>query len=144
MVLKLAYHEVIIPLITDLKAEFIEWLIDPSRLGTQSDWAKAHGVSAALLSQWKKDPGFKAELDKRLGQMNVDSLRIQKVVEAMWDKAAGGDVKAAELYLRYIEKLQPSRPVLDDDTDVTKLSDEELLAALQSASEVLTKRGNNA
>lgn len=127
------------PRVTDIRAEFIEWLIDPSRLGSQVDFAAAHGVTPQTLSNWKKDPTFKSELDRRLGQMNVDSLRIQKVVDAMWDKAAQGDVKAAELYLRYIEKISPTRPVLDEGTDVTKLSDEELLAALQSASEILRK-----
>lgn len=124
-------------MVTDLKAEFIEWLVDPARLGSQVDFAAAHGVTPQTLSNWKKDPSFRAELDRRLGQMNVDSLRIQKVVDAMWDKASQGDVKAAELYLRYIEKIQPNRPVLDDDVDVKKLSDEELLEALQSASEIL-------
>lgn len=123
--------------VADLRQEFMEWLIDPGRIGTQVDFAKTHGVSAQTLTNWKRDPSFRAELDRRLGQMNVDSLRIQKVVDAMWDKASQGDVKAAELYLRYIEKIQPNRPVLDDDVDVKKLSDEELLEALQSASEIL-------
>lgn len=124
-------------MVTDLKAEFIEWLIDPGRVGNQVEWAKAHNVSEQTLSNWKKNPDFKAELTTRLGQINVDAMRIQAVVDAMWDRAKTGDVKAAELYLRYIEKLQPSRPVLEDDTDVTNLSDQELLAALQSASQVL-------
>lgn len=127
-------------MVHDIKAEFIEWLIDPGRVGTQVEFAQKHGVTPQTLTNWKRDPAFKAELDKRLGQLNVDSLRIQKVVDAMWDKAAQGDVKAAELYLRYIEKIQPSRPVLDDDTDVTKLSDEELLDALKAASDILKGR----
>lgn len=131
--------ERVYPVVTDLRAEFIEWLIDPGHMGTQEEWAKAHGVAPATVSGWKKNPEFKANLNRRLAEMNVDSLRIQAVVNAMWDRAATGDVKAAELYLRYIEKLQPSRPVLEDDTDVTKLSDEELLAALQSATQVLRR-----
>jgi DNA-binding transcriptional regulator YdaS (Cro superfamily) len=133
-------HKRIIPMVTDLKAEFIEWLIDPGHVGTQEAWAKSHGISPATLSQWKKHPEFKAALNRRLGEINVDALRIQAVVNAMWDKAQQGDVKAAELYLRYIEKLQPSRPVLEDDTDVSKLSDEELLAALQTATQVLGRK----
>lgn len=126
-------------MVTDLKAEFIQWLVDPGRVGTQAEWAQAHGITPRTLNNWKKDPAFKAEMDRTLAQFNVDSLRIQKVVDAMWDKASQGDVKAAELYLRYIEKIQPSRPVLEDDTDVSKLSDQELLAALQSATEILRK-----
>jgi len=114
-----------------------EWLLDPGRVGTQQEWADSHGVTVRTLANWKKHPGFKSELDRKLGQLNVDSLRIQKVVDAMWDKAAQGDVKAAELYLRYIEKIQPTKPVLDDDTDVTKLSDAELLEALKAATQVL-------
>jgi len=123
--------------IVSLRDEFIEWLIDPARVGTQEEWAKTHGTYASTLSKWKKDPNFKAALDKRLGQLNIDSLRIQKVVDAMWDKASQGDVKAAELYLRYIEKIQPTKPVLDDDTDVTRMSDAELLEALREATNIL-------
>lgn len=124
-------------MVTDLKAEFIEWLIDPTHLGTQVEWARAHGITPQTLSNWKKDPEFKASLNRRLAEMNVDSLRIQEVIEAMWDRARQGDTKAAELYLRYVERLQPSRPVLEDETDVSKMSDEELLIALQSATKVL-------
>lgn len=125
--------------LTDLKEEFMLWLLDPARMGSYKEWAEAHGCNENTLRNWRKDPAFKSELDRRLMQMNVDSIRIQKVVDAMWDKAAQGDVKAAELYLRYIEKLQPSRPVLEDDTDVSKLSDEELLAALQMATQTLRR-----
>lgn len=121
----------------DLQDEFMTWLIDPGRVGTQAEWARSHGVTEATLSNWKRSPDFKRELERKLAEINVNPIRIQKVVDAMWDKAAQGDTKAAELYLRYIEKLQPQRPVLEDDTDVSKLSDQELLNLLTSAANTL-------
>ena len=49
-----------------------------------------------------------------------------------------GDVKAASLYLQYIEKFTPKRRlVLDDDREVSGLSDSELHAELESLMEGL-------
>ena len=63
--------------------------------------------------------------------MNVHPERTQGVVDALHRAAVDGDVKAASLYLQYIEKFTPKRRlVVDDDRLVSGLSDAELSAEL--------------
>jgi hypothetical protein len=55
------------------------------------------------------------------------------VIDALFVAAAGGDVKAASLYLQYIEKFTPRRRVIvDDERDAAGLSDVELADELES------------
>ena len=47
-----------------LLAEFIAWFADPSREGTVAAWAEAHGVTVPTVSGWRRDPRFKAALER--------------------------------------------------------------------------------
>ena len=50
----------------------------------------------------------------------------------MYRQASQGDVKAAALYLQYIDKFTPKRRVMvDDQRDASGLSDIELAAELE-------------
>lgn len=115
-------------------ALFLDWLLDgegrvPS---TQKDWAELNGVAASTVRKWKRDPRFVREWDRRATDLNVHPERTQSVVESLWRAAAGGDVKAASLYLQYVEKFTPKRHVVvEDDRLVSGLSDEELAAELE-------------
>ena len=74
-----------------------------------------------------------SEWDRRAAELNVHPERTQGVVDALHAAAIQGDVKAASLYLQYIEKFTPKRRlVLDDDREVSGLSDSELHAELES------------
>lgn len=119
----------------DRQRMFLEWLVDPERKGSQRAFAEALGVAEGRLRVWKKDPRFRAELDARLLELNVDQYRIQRVVEAMWKCAVEErDTKAASIYLQYVGRFVPTQRVIQDQT-VAALSDAELdaeLAALVS------------
>ena len=55
------------------------------------------------------------------------------MIDSLWQRASDGDVKAASLYLQYIDKFTPKRRVVvDDDRDAAGLSDEELASALEA------------
>ena len=70
--------------------------------------------------------------------MNVHPERTQSVVDALYRQAAQGDVKAATLYLQYIDKFTPKRRVLvEDERDASGLSDDELAAELEELIEEL-------
>ena len=59
--------------------------------------------------------------------------------DSRFQQAAACDVKAASLYLQYIDKFTPKRKmVLDDERDVAAFSDEELASALEA--EVISLR----
>lgn len=114
-------------------AAFIDWQVDPapkSVKGSQAQWCKTHGVQESSVRRWKRDPRFKDALQSRLDELNISPDRIQEVVDAMFQQATEGNTKAAELYLRFVERLQPPRVVVEK--AAAELSDEELAAALES------------
>jgi ribosome-binding protein aMBF1 (putative translation factor) len=122
--------------LTETQLAFLEWLVDPAPAspqgkGSQNDLAVKLGVSRACLSKWKSDIFFKEAWEKRLAELNVSPDRIQKVVEAMYRNAIGGDVKSANLYLQYVDRFTPTKRTVVEDRSTQDLSDEELAAALE-------------
>lgn len=109
-----------------LQLEFVEWLVDPDpKKGSQAEWGRRNGVSPQALSTWKKNRIFRGQLEKRLAELNVSPDRLQQIVETLHRQAVAGDTRSAELYMRYVEKLQPTRVVVVDRA-VSELSDAEL------------------
>jgi len=119
----------------------LEWLLlGPERQPKyQQDFAAEHGLHADSLRRIKRDPRFIKEWDRRASELNINPERVQSVIDALWAAAAGGDVKAASLYLQYIDKFTPRKKmILDDDRDVAGYSNEELAEALEA--EVISLR----
>ena len=112
--------------------EFLDWLLSEVREpGTQKEWCEERGLNDRTVRRWKVDSRFVREWDRRAAELNVHPERTQSVVDALYKSAAQGDVKAAALYLQYIDKFTPKRRVLvEDDRDASGLSDEELAAEL--------------
>ena len=120
-------------------ARYLEWLLDESRVpATSVAWAEENGYNDRTVRRWKADPLFIRECDRRAAELNVHPERTQGVVDALHRAAVAGDVKAASLYLQYIEKFTPKRRlVVDDERDVVGLSDAELSAELAQLMEGL-------
>ena len=119
----------------------LEWLLlGPERQPKyQQDFAAEHDMHADSLRRIKRDPRFIKEWDRRASELNINPERVQSVIDALWAAAAGGDVKAASLYLQYIDKFTPRKKmILDDDRDVAGYSNEELAEALEA--EVISLR----
>ena len=119
---------------TDKWKKYLDWLLSESRVpSTTRLWAVENDVNERTVRRWKTDPRFIREWDRRATELNVHPERTQGVVDALHAAAVEGDVKAASLYLQYIEKFTPKRRlVLDDDREVAGLSDAELHAELES------------
>jgi len=116
--------------IPEIPSKFLDFLVDPDpNKGSEASWARAHGVNVNRLPMWKKKLPFRREWEKRLADLNISPGRIQDVVDAMWQNAARGDVRSAQLYLQYIDKLSPTKVVFVD-KGVAELSDDELQARL--------------
>ena len=120
-------------------ARYLDWLLDENRVpSTSVAWAEENGYNDRTVRRWKADPRFIREWDRRAAELNVHPERTQGVVDALHRAAVAGDVKAASLYLQYIEKFTPKRRlVVDDDRDVGSLSDAELSAELAQLMEGL-------
>jgi len=113
----------------------LEWLLmGPDRQPKyQQDFAAEHEMHADSIRRIKRDPRFIKEWDRRASELNINPERVQSVIDALWAAAAGGDVKAASLYLQYIDKFTPRRKmILDDERDVAGYSNEELAEALEA------------
>lgn len=123
---------------TDLlpgQAEFIEWLVNPNKdPGTMTGYAQVAGVALNTLGKWKRDPVFQKHWSRRCIDEGIDPTRIKDVIDAMFVKAKGGDTQAAKLVLAYVEKATPwsqtSAAEIEDNTPVTEMSDDELIALL--------------
>tara|TARA_B100001750_G_C15004551_1_gene349117 strand:- start:23 stop:451 length:429 start_codon:yes stop_codon:yes gene_type:complete len=114
-------------------SEFLDWLLSEDRVpATQKEWAADRGLHERTVRRWKADPRFTREWDRRAAELNVHPERTQSVVDALYKQAAQGDVKAATLYLQYIDKFTPKRRVLvDDERHASGMSDVELAAELE-------------
>ena len=106
--------------------KLLEWLLQGNEREprTQRDWAADNKIHEDSIRRIKRDARFIKEWDKRAAELNIDSL---------WQRASDGDVKAASLYLQYIDKFTPKRKVVvDDERDIEGYSDEELAEALEA------------
>jgi|TARA_Y100000310_G_C20614792_1_gene780054 hypothetical protein len=114
---------------------FLDWLLrGPERQPqTQREWAAENDMHEDSLRRIKRDPRFIKEWDRRAAELNINPERVQSVIDSLWQRASAGDVKAASLYLQYIEKFTPRRKVVvEDERDIAAFSDEELASALEA------------
>ncbi len=116
--------------------QLIDWLTDPNREGNHKDFALAHDVSPETVYRWKKQEDFRREWDKRLVELNIRPDRVQAVVEELWKAASnpGRDqVKAAQLYLAFVDRYSPKITLVHDKRALAEISDEELDSMLAAA-----------
>ena len=113
-------------------AEFLEWLLSDERIPSSArEWCAERDLNERTVRRWKAAPRFIREWDRRAAELNVHPERTQAVVDALYKQAAQGDVKAASLYLQYIERFTPKRRVVvDDEREASGMSDAELAAEL--------------
>lgn len=116
--------------ISPMQSEFLDWLTDPQKEGSQNTWAKEHKIPATALTAWKKEKFFREEWDKRATKLFGGPDRVQALMEALYQAGLGGDVKAINTYLQVIEKHTPKR-IVQNEGSADDMSDDELAAALE-------------
>lgn len=132
--------ELIMP---DKQREYLEWLVDPERKGSQRAFSDRLGVPENRLRIWKNDYRFKLELDRRIHELNIDNFRIQRVVEAMWRSAVEDrDTKAASIYLQFVGRFMPTQRIIQDQA-AASLTDMELDAELAALVSERISRADN-
>ena len=115
--------------------KLLDWLLQGAEREprTQRDWAAENKIHEDSIRRIKRDPRFIKEWDRRTAELNINPERVQSVIDSLWQRASDGDVKAASLYLQYIDKFTPKRKVVvDDERDIQGYSDEELAEALEA------------
>jgi hypothetical protein len=120
----------------ELQSQFLDWMLtDPKEPKTRAEWCELNGVHIDTPKKWKRDKRFQEEWDKRAREKNISVDRVQSVVDSLHAAAVNGDVKAASLYLQYIDRFTPKKVVKVEDSDTKALSDDELLAELRAMTE---------
>lgn len=118
--------------------KFLDWLLTPPadrHPSSQAAFAEELGIDRNLTSQWKNDPDFLAEWERRYRKTVGSPEKAQAVLTALFDTATDRtdprQVPAARAYLEAIDVVKPRKV----DVTVVKgaakdLSDEELIALL--------------
>jgi DNA-binding transcriptional MerR regulator len=116
------------PLLENRQLEYLEWLVTPSseRLPrTQLEMARQLAVDPKTLRRWEKKSVFKKEWDRRVSEIQGSPERTQRLLDALYAKALGGDNRAAQLYLQATNRLVAAPPP-SQTSSVSELSDDEL------------------
>jgi transcriptional regulator with XRE-family HTH domain len=130
------------PLLDARHEQYLEWLVTPTTERTprtQTELARQLGVDPTTLRRWEKKDWFKREWDRRVNEIQGSPERTQRLLDALYDKALGGDNKAAQLYLQATNRLLPA-PTIINNNKASDLSDEELEALIVSIAEHQAKR----
>ena len=127
--------------LTDEKRDFLDWHVMPAFLRveeglpkTQLAWAESRGLHYNTVSKWKRDPLWQRALEAKLAELNVGGDRLQAIIDNLYEIAIDRDhknvVQASTLYLQYVEKLKPTRVIVEQQKGTVELSDEDLAAEL--------------
>jgi len=73
-----------------------------------------------------------AKWKKRVEEMQGSPERTQKLFDNIYERALGGDNKAAQLYLQATGRMAPTQVNVEHSTKVSEISDEELDALIAS------------
>lgn len=115
--------------------QYLNWLLVPApyrQPKTEEAMAELLGVNDSTLRRWKKKPAFASEWKKRVEELQGSPERTQKLLDTIYDRALGGDNKAAQLYLQATGRMAPTQVNVEHSTKVSEISDEELDALIAS------------
>lgn len=90
--------------------DYVAWLVSPEGTRTpttKTAYAAEHSISPSTLKDWERDDRVKKLIRDSADKLNMSGERIQQVMNAMWNKAQGGDVQAAKLYMDHVDKIMP-------------------------------------
>lgn len=126
-------------ILDERQEKYLNWLLVPSTHRvpkTQDAYAKEEGIDVTTLRRWQKKPHFKAEWQKRVEELQGSPERTQKLLDEIYQRALGGDNKAAQLYLQATNRLAPQQVNITHTQSLAEISDkdlEDLIASVASA-----------
>lgn len=115
---------------------YIGWLCTPPSERTPASkekYADSIGVNISTLRRWEKKEVFRKEWQSKVDDVQGSPERSQRLLDTLYEKALGGDIKAAQLYLQATNRMAPPTLTVKSETNIGQLSDkelEELIAAV--------------
>lgn len=126
-------------ILDERQEKYLNWLLVPAphrNPKSQEAYAKAEGIDVTTLRRWQKKPHFKAEWQKRVDELQGSPERTQKLLDEIYQRALGGDNKAAQLYLQATNRLAPQQVNITHTQSLAEISDkdlEDLIASVANA-----------
>lgn len=116
-------------ILDERQEKYLNWLLVPAPHRTpksQEAYAKEEGVDVTTLRRWQKKPHFKQEWQKRVEELQGSPERTQKLLDEIYQRALGGDNKAAQLYLQATNRLAPQQVNITHTQSLAEISDSDL------------------
>lgn len=116
-------------ILDERQEKYLNWLLVPAPHRTpksQEAYAKEEGVDVTTLRRWQKKPHFKNEWQKRVEELQGSPERTQKLLDEIYQRALGGDNKAAQLYLQATNRLAPQQVNITHTQSLAEISDSDL------------------
>lgn len=108
---------------------YIGWLCTPpsERIpASKEKYADSIGVNISTLRRWEKKDVFRKEWQSKVDDVQGSPERSQRLLDTLYEKALGGDIKAAQLYLQATNRMAPPTLTVKSETNIGQLSDKEL------------------
>lgn len=108
---------------------YIGWLCTPpsERMpASKEKYAASIGVNITTLRRWEKKDVFRKEWQSKVDDVQGSPERSQRLLDTLYEKALGGDIKAAQLYLQATNRMAPPTLTVKSETNIGQLSDKEL------------------
>lgn len=109
--------------------KYLNWLLVPAPMRepkTQEAYGQREGIDTTTLRRWQKKPHFKSEWQKRVEELQGSPERTQKLLDTIYQRALGGDNKAAQLYLQATNRLAPTQVNVTHTQSLAEISDSDL------------------
>ena len=108
---------------------YIGWLCTPPSErspASKEKYAQSIGVNITTLRRWEKKDVFRKEWQSKVDDVQGSPERSQRLLDTLYEKALGGDIKAAQLYLQATNRMAPPTLTVKSETNIGQLSDKEL------------------
>lgn len=108
---------------------YITWLCTPPQERqppTKEAYASEIGVNVTTLRRWEKKDVFRKAWQSRVDDVQGSPERSQRLLDTLYERAVGGDIKAAQLYLQATNRMAPPTVTVKSEKGSSELSDEEL------------------
>lgn len=115
--------------LTKIQEEYLEWLLLPEigRIpATKKEWAEQHDIHYNTPTNWEKSKVFQERWKEGIDGMAQSPERTQRLLDSLYDKGLGGDVKAAQLYLTATGQMPQNQTLNIKHESAKALTDEEL------------------
>lgn len=117
---------------------YLGWLCTPPAErdpASKEKFADSVGVNVSTLRRWEKRDVFRKKWQEKVDDIQGSPERSQRLLDTLYDRALGGDIKAAQLYLQATNRMAPPTVNVKTDSKTSELSDkelDELIAAMAS------------